>query len=84
MSVNSYGYTGVESMYGPMFNSNTQSTLECGLGRKRKHHRRVIPNGEGAQNCAPLSARAELALPDPRTEVIEQLRRRSGIQPEHQ
>ena len=31
VSVNSYGYTGVQSMYGPMFNSDTQSTWTAAL-----------------------------------------------------
>jgi hypothetical protein len=31
MSVNSYGYTGDKSMYGPMFNSNTQDTWDTAL-----------------------------------------------------
>jgi hypothetical protein len=31
MSVNSYGYSGVKSMFGPMFNSNTQDTWNTAL-----------------------------------------------------
>lgn len=31
MSVNSYGYSGVKSMFGPMFNSNTQATWNTAL-----------------------------------------------------
>ncbi|MEX2133171.1 MAG: hypothetical protein WEB67_03430 [Acidimicrobiia bacterium] len=31
MSVNSYGYSGVKSMFGPMFNSNTQATWNRAL-----------------------------------------------------
>ena len=36
MSVNSYGYTGDKSMYGPIFNSNTEDTWDTALS---------IPNG---------------------------------------
>jgi len=31
MSVNSYGYSGDTTMYGPMFNSNTQATSSRAL-----------------------------------------------------
>jgi hypothetical protein len=31
MSVNSYGYSGVKSMFGPMFNSNTEDTWNTAL-----------------------------------------------------